>query len=58
MLKDPIVEEIHEIRRNLLNEHHGMDGYMRHIKALELELKDRIVRREPRKPVITKQKAS
>ena len=58
MTKDPIVEEIHEIRRNLLKEYGGMDGYMRHIKELEIELKDRIVRRESRKPVITKQKAS
>ena len=58
MTKDPIVEEIHEIRRRLLEEYGGMDGYIRHIKELELELKDRVVRREPRKPVITKQKAS
>lgn len=58
MPKDPVVEEIHEIRRNLLEEYGGMDGYMRHIKELEVELKDRIVRREPRRPTITKQKAS
>ena len=58
MPKDPIVEEVHEIRRRLLEEYGGMDGYIRHIKELELELKDRVVRREPRKPVITKQKAS
>jgi hypothetical protein len=56
--KDPIVEEVHEIRRRLLEEYGGMDGYIRHIKELELEMKDRLVRREPRKPVITKQKAS
>jgi hypothetical protein len=56
--KDPIVEEVHEIRRRLLEEYGGMDGYIRHIKDLELELKDRVVRREPRKPVLTKQKAS
>jgi hypothetical protein len=55
---DPIVEEVHEIRRRLLEEYGGMDGYIRHIKELELELKDRVVRRQPRKPVITKQKAS
>lgn len=58
MAKDPIVEEVHEIRRRLLEEYGGMDGYIRHIKELELELKDRVVRRQPRKPVITKQKAS
>ena len=58
MAKDPIVEEVHEIRRRLLEEYGGMEGYIRHIKELELELKDRVVRRQPRKPVITKQKAS
>ena len=58
MPNDPVVEEIHEIRRNLLKEYGGMDGYMRHIKELEVELKDRIVRREPRRPILTKQKAS
>jgi hypothetical protein len=56
--KDPVVEEIHEIRRKLLEEYGGMDGYLRHIKELEAELKDRIVHREPRKPVLTNHKAS
>jgi hypothetical protein len=58
MPNDPVVEEIHEIRQNLLEEYGGMDGYLRHIKELEVELKDRLVRREPRKPIITTQKAS
>ena len=58
MPKDPIVEEVHEIRRRLLEEYGGIDGYIRHIKELDLEFKDRVVRREPRKPVMTNQKAS
>jgi hypothetical protein len=57
MPKDPIVEEVHEIRQALLEEHGGMDGYMRHIEELQATLKDRLVRREPRKPV-KNQKAS
>lgn len=57
MPDDPVVEEIHQIRRNLLEEYGGMDGYVRHIKELEAEMKDRVVRREPRKPVIAKQPA-
>jgi hypothetical protein len=56
MPSDPIVEEIHKIRESLLEEHGGMDG--RHLEELQVELKDRIVRREPRKPIATKQKAS
>jgi hypothetical protein len=58
MAKDPIVEEIHKIRKDLLEEHGGMDGYIRHLEELRSELKDRLVRRESRKPVVTKQKAS
>lgn len=58
MARDPIVEEIHKIREDLLEEHGGMDGYMRHLEDLRSELKDRLVRREPRKPVVVKQKVS
>lgn len=50
MIKDPIVEEIHKIREELLAEHGGMDGYLRHVAEVQAELKDRIVRREPRRP--------
>jgi hypothetical protein len=57
-MNDPIVDEIHKIREELLAEHGGMDGYMRHLEDLNLEFKDRIVRREPRKPELTKRKAS
>jgi len=57
-MNDPIVDEIHQIREELLAEHGGMDGYLRHLDDLKLEFKDRIVRREPRKPELTKRKAS
>ena len=58
MPKDPVVEEIHRVREELLREHGGLDGYMRHLEQLQAELGDRVVRRPPRKPVVTKQKAS
>ena len=57
-MNDPIVDEIHKVREELLAEYGGMDGYMRHLEDLNLEFKDRIVRREPRKPELTKRKAS
>jgi hypothetical protein len=47
--KDPIVEEIHQTREELLKEFGGMDGYMVHLAQLQAELGDRVVRREPRK---------
>lgn len=52
-MNDPIVDEIHKLREELLAEYGGMDGYMRHLEDLKLEFKDRIVRREPRKPQAT-----
>lgn len=58
MPKDPIVDEIHQVREELLREHGGMDGYMRHLERLQAELGERVVRREPRKPAVRKQKAS
>jgi hypothetical protein len=58
MIKDPIVDEIHKVREELLAEHGGMDGYVRHLEELRVEFKDRIVHREPRKPAMTKRKVS
>ena len=58
MTKDPVVEEIHRVREELLAEHGGMDGYMKHIQQLQAELHDRVVRRQPRKPARVNQKAS
>jgi hypothetical protein len=57
-MNDPIVDEIHKIREELLAEYGGMDGYMRHLEDLNVEFKDRIVRRESRKPQATNRKAS
>jgi hypothetical protein len=58
MVKDPIVEEIHRIREELLRDHGGMDGYLQHLQEVQAELKDRIVRLEPREPVTARRKAS
>jgi len=58
MAKDPIVEEIHKIRAERLDEHGGIEGYIRHLDDLRVEFKDRIVHRKPRRPIITRQKAS
>jgi hypothetical protein len=57
-MNDPIVEEIHKIREELLAEHGGMDGYIRHLEDLNLEFKDRIVRREPQQPAAGSDKLS
>jgi hypothetical protein len=56
MPRDPIVEEVHRVREELLKEHGGMDGYIRHLERLRVELRDRIVHREPRKPAVSTSK--
>lgn len=51
MAEDPIVQEIHKIREELLEQYGGIDGYMKHLEELQRELKDRIISREPRPPI-------
>lgn len=47
MKDDPIVDEVHEIRRKLVEEHGGMQGYFRHLLDLQEQMKDRVVTRTP-----------
>lgn len=56
MIEDPIVNEIHKIREELLEQYGGFDGYMKHIEELQQELKDRIVTRQARPPVASTRK--
>jgi hypothetical protein len=58
MADDPVVEEIHRIREKLLEEHGGLEGYLDHVKEVEKGLKDRLVTRPSRPPVITRRKIS
>jgi hypothetical protein len=50
MIDDPIVEEVHKTRERLLAEYGGIDGLMREFRAIEDEMKDRVVRLKPRPP--------
>jgi len=51
--RDPIVAEVHELRARLLERYGGSEGYAEHLRELEIQLKDRLVEREPRPPVKT-----
>ena len=55
---DPIVQEVHQTRAKLLKQYGGSEGYAEHIRQLELELADRLTRREPRPPVKTHRRVS
>lgn len=35
--EDPIVAEVHEIRRGLLEQYGGVEGYLRHVRELDAE---------------------
>ena len=50
MIEDPIVEEVHKTRERLLAEYGGMDGLLREFRAIEDEMRDKVVRLEPRPP--------
>ena len=58
MHDDPIVDEIHRIREQLLEEHGGLDGYVAHLQKMQEQMKDRVVSREPRRPIATARKIS
>lgn len=58
MTEDPIVEELHRIREEMLEEHGGLDGLVKHLREIQAEMPERIVRLAPKPPVETKLKIS
>lgn len=58
MTEDPIVAEVHETREKLLREYGSMENLMHQFRAIEAEMRDRVVRLEPRPPIETKRRVS
>lgn len=58
MNEDPIVAEVHETRERLLREYGGMENLLKEFRSIEAEMKDRVVRLEPRVPIETKLRVS
>ena len=58
MTEDPIVAEIHQTRERLIEEYGGMENLLKEFRAIEEEMKDRVVRLEPRPPIETNRRAS
>jgi hypothetical protein len=58
MIEDPIVEAVHRTRERLLDEYGGSEGLRHEFRAIEDEMKDRVVRLAPRKPIETSRKVS
>jgi hypothetical protein len=58
MVEDPIVEELHKIREEMLEEYGSLEGLVKHLREIQVEMRDRVVSLPPKPPIETKQKAS
>jgi hypothetical protein len=58
MNDDPIVAEVHATREKLLRDYGGMENLLKEFRAIEAEMKDRVVKLEPREPIETKRRVS
>lgn len=58
MVEDPIVEELHKIREEMLVEYGGLEGLVKHLREVQAEMPERVVRLDPKPPIETKRKIS
>ena len=58
MVEDPIVEELHKIREEMLEEHGGLQGLVKHLREIQAEMPERVVRLGPKPPIESKRKIS
>lgn len=57
MAEDPVIAEIHETRERLLREN-GLNQLRKEFRAIEAELRDRVVTLEPRSPIQVNRRVS
>lgn len=58
MVEDPIVEELHKIREEMLAEHGGLEGLVKHLREIQAEMPERVVRLDPKPPIESRRKIS
>jgi hypothetical protein len=58
MIEDPIVEELHRIREEMLEEYGGLEGLVKHLQEMQSEMPERVVSLDPKSPIETKRKIS
>ena len=58
MTDDPIVAEVHETRERLLAEYGGMENLRKEFRAIEAEMKEKVVKLAPRPPIETSRRVS
>ena len=56
MFEDPIVEELHKIREEMLAEHGGLEGLVKHLRKIQAEMPERVVNLDPKPPIESKRK--
>jgi hypothetical protein len=58
MVEDPIVEELHKIREEMLAEHGGLEGLVKHLREVQAQMPERVVKLDPKPPIESKRKIS
>ena len=58
MEKDPVVQELHRIREQMLEEHGGLDGLVEHLRQMQAEMPQRVVSLPPKPPARVQRKIS
>ncbi len=56
MPDDPVVEELHRIREEMLEHYGGLEGQVRHLREIQAAMPERIVSLPPKAPIETKKK--
>jgi len=58
MENDPIVEELHRIREQMLEEHRDLEGLVEHLRQMQAEMPQRVVSLPPKPPAQVQRKIS
>ena len=58
MIEDPVVDEVNKTRERLLAEYGGMEALLQEFRKIEDEMRDRVVRLDPRPPSRTTRSGS
>jgi hypothetical protein len=53
MLEDPIVEELHKIREEMLAEHGGLEGLVKHLREIQAQMPERVVNLDSKPAVVS-----
>jgi hypothetical protein len=58
MVEDPIVEELHKVREEMLVEHGGLEGLVKHLRELQAQMPERVVKLDSKPAVLSHRKIS